>query len=227
MDRGGCDMQVSHAIRERRSVRAFLDEPIPAETVLQIFDLAKWSPSWANTQDWNVYVVHGTALERIKGAFAILGGEGMQGVTDVPMPSREWPEYLTARMNVSTSPSETTSASLGVLTAGPSIWDFYGAPCLLLFAVDARLEPTYAAFDAGLLVQTFCLAAEDRGFSTCIMATAVRYADVLHEVIAQAAGQRFVVGVALGRADHTAVVNRGERDRVATSELVTFVNGEE
>lgn len=219
-------MQVSHAIRERRSVRAFLAEPVPADTVVQILDLAKWSPSWANTQAWNVYVVQGTPLERIKAAFAILGGERLPGVPDVPMPSRDWPEYLAARKDVSVSQSEAEGAPSGVWANGPSIWNFYGAPCLVLFAVDARLETAYAAFDTGLLVQSFCLAAEDRGYSTCIMATAVRYADVLHEVIPSAAGQRFLVGVAFGRADHTAIVNRGERARVDTSELVTLVHSD-
>ena len=95
---------------------------------------------------------------------------------------------------------------------------------MILFAVDSQLEPTYACFDAGLLVQTLCLAAEDRGYATCIMAMAVRYADILHELIPHAKGQRFVVGVALGLADHNAVINRGERRRVETSEWATFIS---
>jgi nitroreductase len=220
-------MQVSHAIRERRSIRAFLPEPVPADTVRQILDLVKWAPSWANTQAWNVYVVTGAPLEQIRGALGVLSEEGAPGESDLRMPSREWPDYLAARMNFRSAPSEALVGARGVRAAGPAIWNFYGAPCLVLFAIDAQLEPTYACFDTGLLVQTFCLAAEDRGFSTCIMAMSVRYADVLHEVIPQADGKRFVIGIALGQADHNAVVNRGERDRVPVDELVTFVGDDE
>lgn len=217
-------MQVSLAIRERRSCRAFLPEPVSARTVQQIMDLAKWAPSWANTQAWDVFVVQGAALEQLRSAFELLGEHQVPGTSDLALPSSAWPEHLSSRVDALAPTAEFAGAvPLNTRVGGPSIWSFYGAPCLVLFAIDSRLDVTYAAFDTGLLVQTFCLAAEDRGYSTCIMATAVQHADVLHEAIPEAAGKRFVVGVALGLADHTAVVNRGERDRVETDELVTFI----
>jgi nitroreductase len=212
-------MQVSHAIKERRSVRAFLPDPVPAKVVTNILELTKWAPSWANAQDWNVYVVDGATLETLNAAYVQLAEEEAPRAMDLPAPAVEWPAYLAERMDVKRPSSE------GTISAGaPSFSNLWGAPTLVLFAVDAELDPGYACFDAGLLVQTFCLAAEDRGFATCIMAMAVRYADILHELIPQAAGKRFVVGVALGLADHTAVINRGERKRVAVSEWATFVS---
>jgi nitroreductase len=216
-------MQVSHAIRERRSIRAFLPDPVSPDTIRQIIDLVKWSPSWANAQDWKVYVLTGHTLESLKEASAILGEQGLSAQSDLPMPPREWPEYLAARMV-----SRRLAAEAGdePVDEARNVWRFYGAPALVLFAADAQLEPAYACFDAGLITQTFCLAAEDRGFNTCIMAIAVRYADVLHELIPQAAGERFVIGVALGRADHEAMVNRGERSRIETDEIVVFLDGQ-
>jgi nitroreductase len=211
------DMQASYAIRERRSVRAFLPDPVPVEIVRQILTLAKWAPSWGNTQDWNAHVIDGAVLQRLKAALTQLADEGAPSFTDLPMPSQEWPAYLAARMETRHLPVARD------LSAGePSVSHLYGAPTLVVFAIDADLEPTYACFDAGLLVQTFCLVAEDLGYATCITAAAVRYADVLHELIPQADGQRFVVGVALGLVDHTAVVNRGDRGRVNLSEWVSF-----
>jgi nitrobenzene nitroreductase len=220
-------MQVSLAVRERRSCRAFLGEPVPMDTVRQIVDLAKWAPSWANAQEWDIFVLQGAVLEQLRSAFELLGEHGVPGVSDLPMPAAQWPQHLAARLD----PSAPTGGGAGAIpphvrAGGPSIWSFYDAPCLVLFAIDAGLEPAYASFDVGLMVQTFCLVAEDRGFSTCIMATAVQHADVLHEAVPEADGKLFVVGVALGRADHTAVVNRGERGRVQTEELVTFLGGE-
>lgn len=214
-------MQVSHAIRERRSARAFLAEPIDAETVGQIVDLAKWSPSWANTQGWCAYIVSGEPLARIKAAFAERAERDGTPSPDLPMPA-EWPEHLAMRMNVRRPTSELANAE-SLRPTGPSIWDLYGAPCLVLLAIDAEVEHAYGCFDAGLFAQTFCLAAEDRGFATCIMATAVRYADVLHAEIPEAEGKLFVVGIALGFMDHTAVVNRSERNRVELEEIATFL----
>ena len=217
-------MQVSHAIRERRSVRAFLPDPVPVEVVRHLLDLARWAPSWGNSQDWNAYVVDGATLEVMKAAFQQLAEEDAPSASDLPRPSQEWPAYLAGRMNMRWPSAESPNARASAPGDGPGPFDLWGAPTVVLFAIDAGLELTYACFDAGLIVQTLCLAAEDRGYSTCIMAMAVRYADILHELLPQAAGQRFVIGVALGLADHNAVINRGDRRRVEVEEWATFVS---
>lgn len=210
-------MQVSYAIRERRSVRAFSPEPVSRSIVQQMLNAAKWAPSWGNAQDWNAHVLDGVTLGHFKVALAQLVDEGVPGLTDLPMPE-QWPDYVAARMTSRHKPAEGQES----LSGESDILDLYGAPLLVLFAIDAQLEPSYACFDAGLLVQTFCLAAEDLGYSTCIMAIAVRYADLLHALIPQADGQKFVVGVAVGLADHTASVNREERRRVDLVEWVSY-----
>ncbi len=42
------------ALRERRSLRVFRDEPVPRETVRQLIDVSRWVPSASNAQvvDW-------------------------------------------------------------------------------------------------------------------------------------------------------------------------------
>jgi nitroreductase len=42
-------MEVSKALETRRTVRAFLAEPVPRETVAAILEAALRTPSWANT----------------------------------------------------------------------------------------------------------------------------------------------------------------------------------
>jgi nitroreductase len=45
------------AIRRRRSIRAYLDEPIPAEHINQILEAARIAPSASNVQSWKFRVV--------------------------------------------------------------------------------------------------------------------------------------------------------------------------
>jgi nitroreductase len=52
---------VDAAITTRRSVRAFLDTPVPIETVRDILRLASRAPSGTNTQPWRVTVLTGRA----------------------------------------------------------------------------------------------------------------------------------------------------------------------
>lgn len=48
---------VLQAIQERRSIRKFQEKPVPDEALAQIMEAVRWSPSWANTQCWEVVVV--------------------------------------------------------------------------------------------------------------------------------------------------------------------------
>lgn len=211
-------METKNAILGRRSVRAFLPEPVDEEVIRTILDEARWAPSWGNSQEWNVYVITGDALKRVKAEYVRRVREGEKPSPDLEMPSREqWPERMLARMNL-TRPGETFRPP-----PGPSVWEMYGAPCLLAFAIDDGLVPTYACLDTGLLVENICLAAHDAGLATVIMAMSVRYPVVLREVLPRTGGKRFVVGVALGRPAPNAPVNGMERQRADLGDIVTWV----
>lgn len=56
---------VDRAITTRRSIRAFLDTPVPRETVEEILAVASRAPSGTNTQPWKVYVLAGDAKARL------------------------------------------------------------------------------------------------------------------------------------------------------------------
>ena len=55
-------MDVSQAIQTRRSVRAFLDQPVEEEKILQILEAARLSPSASNRQSWKFVVVRDADL---------------------------------------------------------------------------------------------------------------------------------------------------------------------
>jgi len=44
-------------IKGRRSVRKYLEKDIPEESLNQILESVQWSPSWANTQCWEIIVI--------------------------------------------------------------------------------------------------------------------------------------------------------------------------
>jgi nitroreductase len=213
-------MEVSESIRERRSIRAFRNDDVADDVIRQLLDEARWAPSWANAQGWDVFVVKGDPLARVKSVLTERFAAGAEPVTDIPMPQRgEWPEHIRERMTYRRPAPGTKPQPL----QRPGLSDVYGASCLMLFAVHEQLAVEYACFDLGLLVQNVCLAAHDRGLGTCIMAMAVRYADALHELLPQAEGRRFVVGVALGYPDQGSELNRAKRERCPFGDIVTFV----
>jgi len=50
-------LEVLEAIRTRHSVRKYAPDPVPDELLRQVLEAARWAPSWANTQCWEVVVV--------------------------------------------------------------------------------------------------------------------------------------------------------------------------
>lgn len=48
---------LSECVTERRSIRRFQTKPIDRDKLMRVLEAARWTPSWANTQCWEVIVV--------------------------------------------------------------------------------------------------------------------------------------------------------------------------
>ncbi len=59
-------MNVYEAVTSRRAVRAFTDQPVPAETLRRVLAAAVWAPSGSNLQPWRAYVLTGQPLAELK-----------------------------------------------------------------------------------------------------------------------------------------------------------------
>ncbi|MBE9571931.1 MAG: nitroreductase family protein, partial [Proteobacteria bacterium] len=51
-------------IKGRRSIRRYQDREIPQEDLNQVLEAIRWSPSWANTQCWEVIVIKDSAIKQ-------------------------------------------------------------------------------------------------------------------------------------------------------------------
>ena len=50
-------MEVLEAIKTRRSIRKYKNDPVDDKTLETVLEAARWTPSWANTQCWRFIVV--------------------------------------------------------------------------------------------------------------------------------------------------------------------------
>ena len=64
---GGNEKQTyEEVVRGRRSIRGYLDKPVPRALIEEIIGLAIRSPSSMNTQPWHFHVITGEPLDRIR-----------------------------------------------------------------------------------------------------------------------------------------------------------------
>jgi nitroreductase len=220
-------MEFDSVIRGRRSIRAYTSEAVPEELIREILDAARWAPSWRNTQAWNVWVVSGGALERYKQEFKAAVARDDPAALDLPA-TAEWPQACSARIAATMKSRAATLEAAGEPTdpaaALARMADLFGAPYLLVFGFDDCLAEAYAGFDSGSFVQSVCLAAYDRGLGTCIVATVIRYPELLRTLLPAAEGMRFVVSVTLGHPVADSPANTFARSRAELDELVTWVS---
>jgi len=50
-------------IKGRRSIRRYLDKDIPDDLLNEVLESARWAPSWANAQPWEIVVIKAKILK--------------------------------------------------------------------------------------------------------------------------------------------------------------------
>ena len=62
-------MEIEEAIRSRKSIRAFTDQPVSQDQIQRILEISQRAPSGTNTQPWHCYVCTGEVKEVILGSW--------------------------------------------------------------------------------------------------------------------------------------------------------------
>jgi len=221
-------MDVKTAIRERRSIRKFGPEKVPQNIIREILEEARWAPSWGNTQAWEFLVVTGDTLRNFQKANCEKMFAGEATSPEIPMPE-EWPGNLNKRytdivgrlLNALIIAREDKEARNELYE---KIFSLFDAPCLIVACFDKSLCTEYAMLDIGLVIQTICLLAHGKGLGTCIMAAAVKYPELLRELVPIPDSKVIAMGIALGYPDLESSANNFERVRANLDELVTWVS---
>jgi nitroreductase len=93
-------VDVYEAVRSRRSVRKFLDSPVPLGVLERVLGTALRAPSGGNLQPWRVYVVSGARLEELKTLIRerITAGDRGDQLQVLPYPST-LPDAYAARLD--------------------------------------------------------------------------------------------------------------------------------
>jgi nitroreductase len=225
---------VDQAITSRMSVRAFLPEAVPRETLMQVLDVASRAPSGVNTQPWKVYVLQGETrdalVSKVCAAHDAVRADPSQAAhyqEAYPYYPEKWVSPYIERRR------ENGWGLYGLLGIGKGDRDkmhtqhqrnyrFFDAPVGLMFTID-RVLGRGSLLDYGMFLQSIMVAARGHGLHTCPQAAWNGFAKIILPHIGAGEEEMLVCGMALGYADPSALVNSFHTPREPASQFTQFV----
>jgi nitroreductase len=219
-------MDVIECIKSRMSIRKYKHEPVPKELLEKIIDMARWSPSYKNSQPWEVVVISGEKKKELSEFLVGLLEKGEEPCPDMPEPD-SWPPAIEARIS---ELMQKRCEISGIDMSAPDVrkkakianFRFYGAPHGIFLFQDAGLTP-WSILDIGMFSQTLMLAAHACGLGTVPQAFLTDYAMHVKKFLGVPQSKRLVLGVSVGYADIAAPINSFKPGRAGTAEIAQFV----
>jgi nitroreductase len=220
-------MEFEAVLRSRYSARRFRPEPVPGPTLDRLLDLAQQTPSWCNTQPWQLMITRGDGTERFRQALYAHARSGAQPKPDFPFPAAYVGEYRERRKECGVQLYQALSIGREDKTAAAEQslenFRFFGAPHVAIVTTDELLG-SYGMLDCGLYVQTFMLAARSLGVDSIAQAALASYPDFIRQFFQVPADRKVVCGISFGYADGPHPIHSYRTERAALAESVRFVD---
>lgn len=209
---------------ERWTCRQFLPDEVPRETIERLLALGQRTPSWCNTQPWQVVVTSGEATHRLRKELLehVLS---QPAASDFEFPAAYTGAYLERRracgFQLYDSVGIVKGDAEGTLRQGLRNFEFFDAPHVAVVTTEADLG-VYGAVDCGLYVNTFLLGAQSLGLAAAPQAALASYSPFLREHFDIPDNRRVVVGISFGYADIDHPVNAFRTSRAPLADTVTW-----
>jgi nitroreductase len=212
---------------ERYSCRGFLPDALPRATIDRILAIAQRSPSWCNSQPWQLTIGSAEATARARAALLAHVQQGAQ-----PEPDFDWPReyrgvYQERRRDCGLQLYRATGVARGDAAAARrqqlENFRFFGAPHVAIVTTEEPLG-TYGAVDCGAYVGLFMIAARACGVASIALAALGAYAPFWRAHWGLDPQRKVVCGLAFGREDPAHPANAYRLSRAGLDEVVRWVD---
>lgn len=221
-------MDFDEVILSRRSIRGYLDKPVPRPLIEEVLALALRAPSSMNTQPWHLHIVTGAPLDRIRAGNTerILAGEP---------DSREFRRgsaFAGVHRERQVGVAKQLFAAMGIAredAEGRQDWVLRGfrqfdAPVCVIVAYDRALgDSDDTAFDCGALTTALVNAAWSRGLGCVINSQGIMQSPVVREHAGIPDDQVILKAIAMGWPDAAFPANAVYPDRRGVAEVARFI----
>ena len=195
-------MNVSEAVFKRKSIRAFLDKPVPDSLIRELLGKAARSPSGGNVQPWRIYVVNNDAMTRFKQHTADRTEPEAPAYDIYPKGLTE--PYRSSRFKVGEDMYKLLEIERadrgGRIARLMENYKCFGAPASLFCFIDKQMGPPQWS-DLGMFLQTFMLLATEAGLASCAQEAWAARPDTVSSFVDAPEELMLFCGLALGYED--------------------------
>jgi nitroreductase len=219
-------MNLSDALRQRRSIRSYLDKQIDDVLLQAIFKEAQLSPSNCNTQPWQVSVVSGSVRDKIEQRMVadLMAGKkpenafkpGDQGLV-TPYRKRQIDCAIALYDSVGVKYEEKDKRQELMLRN----WQFFGAPHAAFISMPKTMGEVNAV-DIGIYVQTLMLVMTANGIACCPQGALAMFPAAAHELAGIPEDHGVLLGLSFGYADQQAAINHYDVGREEMESVTSF-----
>tara|TARA_Y100001970_G_scaffold219029_1_gene268713 strand:+ start:3584 stop:4303 length:720 start_codon:yes stop_codon:yes gene_type:complete len=219
----GGKMDVSQAVKQRKSIRGFLPNPIEDKVLSSLLETAARAPSGGNVQPWRVYVINNSRMDDFKAHLA----DFSLSESEYPIyPPKLVEPYRTNRFELGEEmyklleiPREDKVARLANMSKN---YDFFGAPAAFFCFIDRSMGAAQWS-DLGMFLQTFMLLAEEAGLGTCPQEAWAMHHQAVSEFVSAPENEMIFCGMSIGYPDWEQPVNSLESKRMPLHQWCTWV----
>ncbi|RLA07484.1 MAG: nitroreductase [Gammaproteobacteria bacterium] len=210
-------MNITEVIKNRHSVRSFLDKNVAINDIKKILDCVKHSPSGTNIQPWQIASVTGNSKKNLTDKMQQEFLNGVQPKMDYDYYPSKWVDPFASRrkecglamyktLNIKREDKQKQKDQWAANYRG------FDAPVLLFFFLDKSMQ-TGAFIDIGIIMQSIMLSATEMGLATCPQASLAMYPDVVKRELNFDRKSILVAGIALGYENKKNIINSYRTDR--------------
>lgn len=212
----------------RRSIRGYLDKPVPRALIEDVLALAMRTPSSMNTQPWHFHVLTGEPLERVRKGNTEKMVAGSSIDREITLNHGYEGPHRDRQVEIAVQLFE----AMGIARDDKDRrqdWVMRGfrqfdAPVSVVITVDKALaNDTIAHFDCGAATYGLVLAAWSKGLGTVINGQGIMQSSVVRENAAIPADQVIMTCVAMGYPDEEFVANHVQSRRAPDDAVASFV----
>lgn len=218
-------MSLAEALRQRRSVRGYLPDPVPKAVLDEVFGLAQLAPSNCNIQPWKVFVASGAMRDELRSRMVehVTKGDPVQPDFE-HLPNFEGvyrKRQVDCAVELYNNMGIARDDREGRARASLRNFELFDAPHVAFIGMERQFGVT-VALDVGMYIQTLMLVMTSFGIGSCAQGSMRYYPQDVRDLFGEPDSTAILCGISFGYEDESVAANRTRVGREPLGESVRF-----